>query len=475
MGFLGRGFFCYFCLFSESMNDDVPPFSVSISGLPAAGKTALLRIWRRIVGCSTYEEPVIDNPYLDDLYSNPRRWSFEMDVYMLNVRLEAQNHIADEQHFIQDRCYEEDAVFAATRAKMGFVDQRAQNTYREHLEMLSRVMKECTVVVYLGIHAKECMRRIKKRNRECEQGIPQAYLDKLCAGYEEWVQNVSERVQVLRVEPEQIYVESGFEEEIEHKAAALWELVLAVLADQSPSPPRALTPPGSPSVVPSIPNSITVVGPISAGKTTIVDVWGKKTGYKIHKEPVSENVYLEDYYRDQERWAFETQIYLLNKRLKAQLEVELEDRTIQDRSYLDDEVFEETQVAMGYMDQRSHENYRKYFVNISRKMRRPDVIVFVAISSKESKKRILERNRDCELDIDQGYLDELGRQYETWIERISETIPVFKVDGKKMSVTAESETEKDRKIETRTMRLWDKICELFERERPENGIWEVQI
>jgi deoxyadenosine kinase len=460
----------HYFYFQEMMNDDNRPFNIVISGPIAAGKTSLLRLWQKQVDCNVYEEPVVDNPYLKDLYTDPHRWSFEMQLFMLNSRLEAQK---DSDCMIQDRCHFEDAIFASVQIKMGFMDKRSAQTYSDHLAMVNRRMKPFDLVVYLDISAKESMRRIKKRGRECEQDIKQEYLDMLHTEYQEWVWFIEKQVPVIRVSPEQIYVTNGHYDKREEKARALWSRVQECLEKLDPRSPRFLTPPVSPDLVPSVPTKIVVVGPLAAGKTTIVETWEKITGYSIHKEPVSDNPYLEDYYNDQYRWSFETQIYLLDKRLEAQNTVDTCDRTIQDRSYLDDEVFAQTQVAMGYMDQRALDNYNKYLWNMKRRMNRPHLILYVSISPEESMKRIKERNRACESDIPQDYLDELGKQYEKWIERTARTIPVFKISGKTLRVEAQSEQEKEVKIIAVNKKLWEKVCEKFEEEKPENGMFEI--
>lgn len=455
--------------------NNIFPFRIVVSGPMGAGKTTLIRLWKSFVGCSTYEEPVINNVYLEDLYSDPTRWALEMQLYMLNIRLEAHSSFEDSDHVIEDRCFLEDGVFAKTQAKMGFIDKRSFATYKDHMKMMTRVMDDFDIIVYLDISAKECMRRIKKRNRKCEQGITQEYIDKLCSEYQKWILNISKIIPVFRVNPGQIYVENGKISIIKNKAVLLWAAVINRLTKRVSTIPREITPPpGSPELMPSVPTKIVIVGPLAAGKTTLVENWEKQTGYSIHKEPVSENVYLKDYYNDQERWAFEIQIYLLNKRLEAQMETDKVENTIQDRSYLDDEVFARTQVAMGYMDERALDNYNKYFSNMSQRMRNPHLIIYLSITSKESMDRIKERNRDCELDIPQDYLDELGKQYDEWVERIARTIPVIKVNGEKMRVKEENEQEKRIKIKEKTESLWEKVCEEYKEWDQKTGIVEVE-
>ena len=62
---------------------------------------------------------------------------------------------------------------------------------------------------------------------------------------------------------------------------------------------------------------IAIAGNIGAGKTTLTTMLAKRYGWKAHFEPVDNNPYLADYYEDMNRWAFNLQIYFLNKRFKT--------------------------------------------------------------------------------------------------------------------------------------------------------------
>lgn len=59
---------------------------------------------------------------------------------------------------------------------------------------------------------------------------------------------------------------------------------------------------------------IAIAGNIGSGKTTLTKMLAKRYGWKANFEPVDNNPYLADYYKDMERWSFNLQIYFLNKR-----------------------------------------------------------------------------------------------------------------------------------------------------------------
>ena len=66
---------------------------------------------------------------------------------------------------------------------------------------------------------------------------------------------------------------------------------------------------------------IAIAGNIGSGKTTLTKMLAKRYGWHPHFEPVDNNPYLADYYADMERWAFNLQIYFLNKRFRDVVEI----------------------------------------------------------------------------------------------------------------------------------------------------------
>ena len=59
-------------------------------------------------------------------------------------------------------------------------------------------------------------------------------------------------------------------------------------------------------------NFIGISGLIGAGKTTLAKALGKLLNIPVYYEPIIENEYLEDFYKDMKRYSFSFQIYLLN-------------------------------------------------------------------------------------------------------------------------------------------------------------------
>jgi len=71
---------------------------------------------------------------------------------------------------------------------------------------------------------------------------------------------------------------------------------------------------------------IGISGLIGAGKTTLATALAEELNLPVYYEPVTDNVYLADFYNDIAKYAFPMQVYLLNKRFKQQQQIIWEGR-----------------------------------------------------------------------------------------------------------------------------------------------------
>ncbi len=186
---------------------------------------------------------------------------------------------------------------------------------------------------------------------------------------------------------------------------------------------------------------IGIAGMIGAGKSTLATSLGKHLGIDVYYEPVDNNEYLEDFYRDTKRYSFATQIYLLNKRFQQHQEIIWRKRpAVQDRTIYEDSVFAKMLAESGLMEERDYRTYVELFQNMSNFMRKPNVIVYLDVSPERSMERIKARSRGVESGITLEYLSALHQGYEDFIAEISRVIPVIRVDYDRFA-TAEEMTE----------------------------------
>ncbi len=173
---------------------------------------------------------------------------------------------------------------------------------------------------------------------------------------------------------------------------------------------------------------IGVAGMIGAGKTTLAKALGQHMDLDVHYEPVEDNEYLADFYRDTRTHSFAMQIYLLNRRFQQHQEIIWRGRpAIQDRTIYEDAVFAKMLSDTGLMDPRDYRTYLQLFGHMSNFMCKPNLIIYLDVDPATSMERINERSRGVESGISMDYLSALHREYETFVQDISKVIPVIRV------------------------------------------------
>ena len=134
---------------------------------------------------------------------------------------------------------------------------------------------------------------------------------------------------------------------------------------------------------------IGIAGMIGAGKSTLAAALGQHLGIETYYEPVADNEYLADFYRDTARHSFAMQVYLLNRRFQQHQEIIWRGRSaVQDRTIYEDSIFAKMLAQTGLMDERDYRTYVELFRNMSNFMCKPSVIIYLDVSPDSSAERI---------------------------------------------------------------------------------------
>lgn len=162
---------------------------------------------------------------------------------------------------------------------------------------------------------------------------------------------------------------------------------------------------------------IAVAGNIGVGKSTLVGLLSTRLGWQPFYEPVSENPYLADFYRDMRAWSFHSQIFFLTRRLRIHRQlIDHPASAIQDRSvYEDAEIFAQNLYQQGMFDERDYISYRELYQVLTEFLPPPDLVIYLRASVATLDERIHQRGRDFERRITSAYLAQLNTLYEEWI------------------------------------------------------------
>ncbi|MDE5784636.1 MAG: deoxynucleoside kinase [Prevotella sp.] len=165
---------------------------------------------------------------------------------------------------------------------------------------------------------------------------------------------------------------------------------------------------------------IAIAGNIGSGKTTLTRMLARHYGWEARFEAVDHNPYLEDYYRDIQRWSFNLEVYFLKERFRVLLDIAQSDHVIvQDRSIFEGVyVFMQNNRAMGNLSARDYDTYMELFEQMMSVVRLPDLMIYLKASVPHLVGNIQKRGRDYEQTMQLEYLENLNRRYDEFIYKM---------------------------------------------------------
>lgn len=175
---------------------------------------------------------------------------------------------------------------------------------------------------------------------------------------------------------------------------------------------------------------IGIAGNIGCGKTTLTTMLAKHYGWTPKFESVSHNPYLEDYYKDIERWSYNLETYFLAQRFQDVLEIAKSDEIIiQDRTIFEGVyIFVANNKAMGNLSDRDFDTYMQLFNLMMSMVRKPDLLIYLKSSVLHLVSQIQKRGREYEKSISIEYLSNLNERYDNWIADYDGEVLVIEAD-----------------------------------------------
>ncbi len=162
---------------------------------------------------------------------------------------------------------------------------------------------------------------------------------------------------------------------------------------------------------------IAIAGNIGSGKTTLTGMLAKHYGWKPLYEPVIDNPYLSDYYKDIQRWSLNLEVYFLKERFRAMLETRNTDATtVQDRTIFEGVyVFVANNKDQGNMSERDFNTYMGLFNLMMSFTQTPDLMIYLRSGVPHLVENIQKRGRNYEQGMSLEYLQGLNDKYEELI------------------------------------------------------------
>lgn len=142
------------------------------------GKTSLALKLAEKINAEALLEDAEENPFLRKFYQDPKKYSFQAQIYFLLRRYQRALDITQMDLFkrtmISDYLFDKDRIFA--RANL---DDDEFWLYEQLFQLLRKRITPPDLVIFLQATTDVLVQRIKKRDKKYERGISSKYLDEI--------------------------------------------------------------------------------------------------------------------------------------------------------------------------------------------------------------------------------------------------------------------------------------------------------
>jgi len=175
----------------------------------------------------------------------------------------------------------------------------------------------------------------------------------------------------------------------------------------APGPPDAL-------------DYLAIEGAIGAGTTSLAQRLAACWTTDLVLEQFEDNPFLERFYQNQERWAFQTQLAFLASRFRQQKDLAerdlFRDLVVSDYTFDKDRIF-----ARQTLSGDEHQLYESLFRLMEPTVPTPDLVVYLKSSPDRLMANIAERDRPYERDMDPDYIARLHEAYNQYFRQYDRT------------------------------------------------------
>lgn len=186
---------------------------------------------------------------------------------------------------------------------------------------------------------------------------------------------------------------------------------------------------------------IAVEGPIGVGKTSLARMLASELDGDLLLEKTEDNPFLDKFYRDTKRYAFQTQIFFLLTRYQQQKDLGQLD--LFQRMIVSDYLFDRDRIfAHLNLDKDELRLYDSLYTLLEARITRPDLVILLQARSEILKERIRARGTRSERNITLEYLEEVAEAYRDYFFYYSDS-PLLVVDATEIDFVQNREDFED--------------------------------
>lgn len=155
---------------------------------------------------------------------------------------------------------------------------------------------------------------------------------------------------------------------------------------------------------------IAIEGNIGAGKTTISKMLATHLNARLLLEQFENNPFLDLFYRDRARYAFQVELFFLADRYH-QLSKNLLGDIFQEHTVYDYHFAKSALFGLINLEHAEHELFLNLYRIMERFMPRPDIVIYLHQPIERIQQQVASRGRNYEADIPVDYLLEVEQTY----------------------------------------------------------------
>ena len=165
---------------------------------------------------------------------------------------------------------------------------------------------------------------------------------------------------------------------------------------------------------------VAIEGSIGVGKTSLAKLLSDRLGAQLVLEEFEENPFLADFYREPERFSFQTQLFFLLSRYRQQIDLQQTDLfyscVITDYMFAKDRLF-----ASLNLNDKEISLYDKVASLLEKNIAFPNLVIFLQSDTERLMANISHRGREYEKQMNWKYIEALNQIYNEYFFRYDQS------------------------------------------------------
>ena len=173
---------------------------IALEGNIGAGKTSLAKRVSHDFNAKLILERFADNPFLPKFYKEPQRYAFTLEMSFLADRYQQISDDLSQLDLFKDFIVSDYDVFKSLIFSKITLPEDEFILYRKLFYLMYKDITKPDLYIYLYQNTERLQQNIKKRGRAYEQEIEDEYLEKINAGYLDFLKNQTEiKVKIIDI------------------------------------------------------------------------------------------------------------------------------------------------------------------------------------------------------------------------------------------------------------------------------------